>query len=404
MQRELLTNGNYFKRSDGRWGGTVWYRNEKGERKRKTFSGTNKGAVNKKIKHFIEHFNDELKQTDETVKTLRASLKNWLVVFKFTSVEQTSYDRCEQIAEKQIYPIIGDELVGDITTADIKKLMNYWMNKGYSYSTVKKVYTLLNEYFRYQYQQDAIPKNPMDKLEMIKKANFLSTQGKEDLPEREKITIFSDEEIERFRKEALSVYSNDKRKYQQAAAYILMLNTGMRTGEVLGLLNSDINLEKRSLYIQRGVKEIQKRKGAEATSGRDIKVGKPKTKTSKREIPLNDVAIEMIQDLRNERYFGEDAPLIPDENGGFTKPINFRKRFYRILKAAGIEQKGLHSLRHTFATNLVNGRKDENGEIHTVPIRTVADILGHTTTEITELYYVKRDMGNLNGATDAFKF
>ena len=219
-----------------------------------------------------------------------------------------------------------------------------------------------------------------------------------------KITIFADEEIERFRKEALSVYSNDKRKYQQSAAYILMLNTGMRTGEVLGLLNSDINLEKRSLYIQRGVKEIQKRKGAEATSGRDIKVGKPKTKTSKREIPLNDVAIEMIQDLRNERYFGEDAPLIPDENGGFTKPINFRKRFYRILKAAGIEQKGLHSLRHTFATNLVNGRKDENGEIHTVPIRTVADILGHTTTEITELYYVKRDMGTLNGATDAFKF
>ena len=55
-------------------------------------------------------------------------------------------------------------------------------------------------------------------------------------------------------------------------------------------------------FIQRGVKEIQKREGAEATSGRDIKVGKPKTKTSKREIPLNDVAIEMIQDLRNERY------------------------------------------------------------------------------------------------------
>ena len=34
-QREILTNGNAFKRTDGRWGGTVWYLDEKGERKRK---------------------------------------------------------------------------------------------------------------------------------------------------------------------------------------------------------------------------------------------------------------------------------------------------------------------------------------------------------------------------------
>ena len=40
-------------------------------------------------------------------------------------------------------------------------------------------------------------------------------------------------------------FSNGKRKYQQAAAYILMLNTGLRTGELLGLLNSDIDLERR---------------------------------------------------------------------------------------------------------------------------------------------------------------
>ena len=41
-QREILTNGNAFKRTDGRWGGTVWYLDEKGERKRKSFSGTTK--------------------------------------------------------------------------------------------------------------------------------------------------------------------------------------------------------------------------------------------------------------------------------------------------------------------------------------------------------------------------
>ena len=41
--------------------------------------------------------------------------------------------------------------------------------------------------------------------------------------------------------------------------------------------------------------------------------------------------------------------------------MNFRKRYYRILAAAGIEKKGLHSLRHTFASSLVNGIKQEDG-------------------------------------------
>ena len=91
-----------------------------------------------------------------------------------------------------------------------------------------------------------------------------------------------------------------------------------------------------------------------------------------------------------------------DENGGFTRPVNFRKRFYRILEAAGIEQKGLHSLRHTFATFLVNGVEQPDGEIKALSPKQVADLLGHSTSEITELYYVKKDTKRLSGITDAF--
>ena len=40
--RKLLTNGNAFRRTDNRWGGVVWYMDEQGERKRKSFSGTKK--------------------------------------------------------------------------------------------------------------------------------------------------------------------------------------------------------------------------------------------------------------------------------------------------------------------------------------------------------------------------
>ena len=203
------------------------------------------------------------------------------------------------------------------------------------------------------YLEEMINKNPMENVEMIKKANFLSTQGKELLPECETVTVLSPDEIQKFKAEAFSTFSNGKQKYQQAAAYILMLNTGARPGEILAVNNRDIDIEKRQMKIQNSVKEVYNREGTKATGGKSTKVGKTKTLTSNRTVPLNDAAIEAIKELRAEYYFGEDSPLICDEHGNFTKPVNFRKRFYRILKAARIETKGLHSLRHTFATNLV---------------------------------------------------
>ena len=58
MQKVLLTNGNVFKRTDGRWCGVVWYKDSQGERKRKSFSGTTKQEVSKKIKDYIAAFED----------------------------------------------------------------------------------------------------------------------------------------------------------------------------------------------------------------------------------------------------------------------------------------------------------------------------------------------------------
>ena len=403
MLKKLLTNGNVFKRTDDRWCGVVWYMDEHGERKRKSFSGTTKSEVNKKITAYVADFENMVIQSHESIKKLKDSMQSWLQVFKFPSVEQTTYDRSECSAKHQIYPLLGEKAVGDIMAADIKNLLNYWMNKDYAYTTVKKAYVVLNEFFRYLYTEELIPKNPMANVEMTKKANFLSAQNKENLPECETVVIFTPEEIEKFKFEAFSTFSNGKRKYQQAAAYILMLNTGLRTGELLGLLNSDIDIKSKTLHVQRGVKEISKRNGTEAESGREIKIGKPKSATSKRTVPLNSTAIAMIEDLRKECYFGENTPLVSDENGNFTKPVNLRKRYYRILKAAEIEQKGLHSLRHTFATNLVNGIKRPDGSIKSLTPRQVADLLGHSTSQITELYYVKKDTSRLGGITDGFE-
>ena len=239
---------------------------------------------------------------------------------------------------------------GMIYADDLKEVLNHWIGEGYAYTTVKKVYIVLNEYFRYLAQQEILTKNPMNGVPMIKKSNFMAARNKENLSTQEIVTVFKPKEIGKFKAEA---FSNGKPKYQQPAACILMLNTGLRTGEILGLLNSDIDLEHKFLEVRQGVKKVCKRDGVEYTPGREVKVGKTKTATGKRRVPLNQAAEQAV--LRQERDFDSTAPLVSDEKGNYTRPVNFRKRYYRILRAAGIEQKGLCSLDTTRLQGITDG-------------------------------------------------
>ena len=50
----------------------------------------------------------------------------------------------------------------------------------------------------------------------------------------------------------------------------------------------------------------------------------------------------------------------------------------------------------------MNGIKQEDGSIKSLTPRQVADLLGHSTSQITELYYVKKDTSRLHGITDGF--
>ena len=374
MKRELLDNGNIWQKSDGRWIGLVRYKDEFGVTQRKSFSSKKKKTLQAKMTDYVKNFNEQVANSDESKKPLKESMKNWLRVYKFPEVERTTYDRYECTAEHQIYPYIGNKPVGDVTPADIKKLLTKHMNAGYAFTTSKKAYSLLKMFFKLLYQEGAIPNNPMALIDMTKKDNYLAAQNKESKPQCDMVVVFTDEELEQIKAEAFKRFANGKPFYQQSAAYFLMLNTGLRAGELCGIINSDIDLENRVIHLQRGVKEVHVRDGLEYVAKLEVKVGKLKSKTSKRDVPLNDTAIEMIQRLRKEVYLGEDKPLIPDENGNFTNPRNMRNRFYRILDAIGLPHKGLHTFRHTFATRCFEKGID--------PV-VVQNIMGHANYDTT---------------------
>ena len=401
--KKLLNKGTVYKRSDNRWGGMVSYHDEQGVYRRKSFCAPTKKAVLKKIGDYIEAFKIEVAEADETKKPLRKSMQKWLEVFQYGTVERATYDRKEDCAKHYIYPRIGDMIISEITSADLNGILTQMMNEGYSHSTVKHVYSLFKEYFRYLCYEEHIPKNPMAYVRMIKKANFLAAQGREIIARSDAVTVLTDEEIRRLREAVFTRNRKGALKHQQAAAYLLMLNTGLRTGEVLGLINSDIDLDNREMLVVRAVKEVGKRDNDGTVRGTELIVGGMKTAASKRTIPLNSTAIEMILILRTERYFGADSPLISNQVGDFTRPSTFRSRWYTLLDFAGISHKGLHSLRHTFATRLINGVEDENGNLKTLTVKQVADLLGHTTSSVTEKYYVRREPDKLCGITDEFE-
>ena len=177
--------------------------------------------------------------------------------------------------------------------ADIKKLMTLHLNKGYAFTTTKKTYSILKMYFDHLFREGQINYNPMAMITMIKKANYDAAQNKETKAKCDEVTVFTDEELELIRAEAFRKFGNGKPVYQQSGAYFLMLNTGLRAGELCGIINSDIDLENRVVHIQRGVKEIHVRDGLEYSGRLEVKVGKLKSKTSRRDVPLNDKAIEI---------------------------------------------------------------------------------------------------------------
>ena len=139
-----------------------------------------------------------------------------------------------------------------------------------------------------------------------------------------------------------------------------MLNTGLRAGELLGLLNRDVDVENRVMHIRQGVKEIERRDGITATLGREMKVGKLKSASSKRDIPLNSTVLAMIEDLpkgtvlrrrfaprmrrEGQPYASRESPkaLLPHSGGGGNRakrspcaPTHLRHQLSQRHKARG---------------------------------------------------------------------
>lgn len=156
-------------------------------------------------------------------------------------------------------------------------------------------------------------------------------------------------------------------------AVLLCLSTGLRLGEVCALKWSDIDFEGRTLFVKRTVQRLYVRGRATKTA---LVETEPKSACSKREIPLPDDVAGLLLGFREdgEYVFGKDGPVDPR-----TMQYHYKK----IFGEAGVPYKNFHTLRHTYATNSIEGGAD---------VKSLSEVLGHSGIQVTMSCYVHPTM------------
>ena len=334
-----------------------------GKMKIKTIYGKTSRDVKEKQQAFLRQLETETVLPD----SFEANIRRWLYDSKAGWVKPTTFDRLEQIVNYQILPclpLLAHKLVSDMDAYDMQRIMLRNLNEGYSYSTLSATYKTLKAYFKFEAARSRAPfKNPMDTVSMFKREQVLEKQAELRVSGADKTSrlkmhdklearVLTDAEIERLKMAAFRQFGNGKPMLKQAAYFIFMLNTGLRAGEALALRYDDFDFEAHTMRIERNAVQVRNRDAhGKAQHGYNLRIQTPKTRTSRDTLPVNDTALEIIRNLLAEEPAGYSGYIIHGDEGDM--PIGtraFAKRFDNLLRLAGVEHCGLHSLRHTYAS------------------------------------------------------
>lgn len=146
--------------------------------------------------------------------------------------------------------------------------------------------------------------------------------------------------------------------------------TGLRSSELRGLRWTDIDFERRELHVRQRVDK------------RNVS-GPPKTASGARTVPLPPIVVNTLKEWKLACPKSPHGLVFPTGNGKPEYHVNIVKRgLIPTWEAAGIvgRYRGLHSLRHFYASWLINRKADGGLEL---PAKTVQARLGHSTIGMT---------------------
>lgn len=304
---------------------------------------------------------------------------DWLEIQRGITDKQSTFDRKEQIINNQIIPYIGKEQVITLTSSIIQKWLNNLADKGYSKSTIKKSKEYLQAALRFHKVLKKYEDNPFDDVKIPAAT------------EKDEIVYYTEDELKKIYAAATKKDSSKKYIHRLGDAIIVLGQTGMRSGEFLALTWNDIDFKHSTISITKTRQHVKNRNKKTPTEPNYVDVvNPPKTKSSIRTIPMSKkckAALKRLQALN-----GSNEYVASSEKGTPVTVRNFARMFREILYDAGMDKAvnekgktvnkiyGPHSMRHSFATNLIN-KKDAN-------IGVVSALLGHADVSVTINKYV----------------
>lgn len=347
MAKRTNGEGSIHQDKTGLWRGELTLGYENGKRIKKQFTSMDLEVVQKKMNDEKFKLNRNM-ATQSNNFTVKEWLEFWLVTYKMNVIKPRTYDYYEDALRLYVYDSIGNIKLDKIKTIQIQQLYNNLHKKGLATSTIKSAHVPLKQAFEQAINNELIYKNPCNGVTIPKKP-----------PRASRAMTIEEQEIFISHCKA-TTYHN---------LFVFLLNTGMRCGEAMALTWADIDFDKMLININKNMSRIINRDENAATRNIQV-IGTTKTESSARSAPISKKCKEILN-----RQGKNDVFVFSSKAGTPLNQRNINRAYDELLAIAGLsDELTIHSLRHTFATRLLE--KGAN-------IKVLSELLGHSGIQIT---------------------
>ena len=366
--RSANGSGTIRKRADGRWEGiySAGYDQQTGKLIRKSIYGKNQKEVRQKLSKVTTEIDEGL-YLEPAKMTLSDWMDLWYKEYTFDKKYSTLKGYKAQI-NKHIRPGIGKYNLSQLNPMILQRFFNHLSEpnekgKVLSPKSIKNVYIILSGILEQAVENEMISKNPCKKVKLPKVYN-------------KQITPLTDKQVKDF----LEIISTDE-IYGTILRVIVF--TGLRLGEAMGLTWDCVDFEKGALNINKQLqRRPQKDGGSTLTS---VKSGKPRIlKPAPFVMQLLKIRYteQIMQKQRSEDLWlawsneeeHKKALVFTNLQGGYLIPKRVYLHFKSAAVAIGAPDARVHDLRHTYAVLSL-----QNGD----DIKTVQENLGHASAAFT---------------------
>jgi integrase len=300
---------------------------------------------------------------DSSKVTVASYLRSWIEIAEAASVSPKTAERYRQLIQRQIIPHLGALRLQNLRASHVAVWHAILLREGrhdgtgLCARTVGHAHRVLHKALADAVAREVLLRNPASLISPPK------SQSKE-------MAILSGDQVQTVL-DAL----RDSEIYPHV---VILLSTGIRRGELIGLRWGDVDLDKAKLKIERAI---------EATN-KGLRIKSPKTRHGRRIIALPTIALEVLREQRKAQLeirmklgigkLSASHYVFGDLEGSLRHPDWITYRWSHLVKVRKLPKVSLHALRHSHASALIATGQD---------VVTVSRRLGHASPTITLSVY-----------------